>query len=260
MNSSNTIYTDYQPGTRNTLVLYLHGDNHNHTTGSVLLKTFQEHGFPTFTFDRPGHGFSKKSSQRFSLDGLLDTLHQLIEQRTERRLIITGHSSGGMLGYAYAEKHPEHLQGIVTVEALNKAPTVLNPTLKSHAPAYLATSKQLYTSGEPVNYQDYTHLSGKELLRFGLERTHPDIVKEQLHTFIDFQLPHLSLDVPVLALRGEKSLYFTQAHFEAFRTHAHNLTLGTLKGEHSCIIQDPEGIQTAVTDFITKHYDVARNI
>lgn len=61
------------------------------------------------TYDQPGHGASSApSSGEYSLDLLADALAAVVEQATESgrgRLVLVGHSLGGMTALAFARRH-----------------------------------------------------------------------------------------------------------------------------------------------------------
>jgi pimeloyl-ACP methyl ester carboxylesterase len=72
-------------------------------------------GHHTIAFDRPGFGFS--SGGYHALDVQLATLQGLLARLRVRRPVLVGHSYGGALALAYAERHPGALRGLVLVDA-----------------------------------------------------------------------------------------------------------------------------------------------
>jgi pimeloyl-ACP methyl ester carboxylesterase len=72
-------------------------------------------GHRTIAFDRPGFGYSGDGYAKFdrqiaTLDSLLGALHV-------SRPILVGHSYGGTLALAFAERHPAEVAGLVLVDA-----------------------------------------------------------------------------------------------------------------------------------------------
>ncbi len=72
-------------------------------------------GHRTIAFDRPGFGYSSGGYVKFdrqiaTLDALLRTMHVI-------RPILVGHSYGGTLALAFAERHPAEVGGLVLVDA-----------------------------------------------------------------------------------------------------------------------------------------------
>ena len=72
-------------------------------------------GHRTIAIDRPGFGFS--TGGYFSFDRQLQAVHELIERLHLGRPILVGHSYGGTISLAYAERHPGEVRGLVLVDA-----------------------------------------------------------------------------------------------------------------------------------------------
>lgn len=72
-------------------------------------------GHRTIAIDRPGFGFS--TGGYFSFDRQLQAVHEVIEKLHLGRPILVGHSYGGSISLAYAERHPGEVRGLVLVDA-----------------------------------------------------------------------------------------------------------------------------------------------
>jgi pimeloyl-ACP methyl ester carboxylesterase len=72
-------------------------------------------GHRTIAIDRPGYGFS--TGGYFPFDRQLQAVHEVIEQLHLGRPILVGHSYGGTISLAYAERHPREVKGLVLVDA-----------------------------------------------------------------------------------------------------------------------------------------------
>lgn len=72
-------------------------------------------GHRTIAFDRPGFGYSGHGYLRF--DRQLDVLDALLGQLHVSRPILVGHSYGGTIALAFAERHPAEVGGLVLVDA-----------------------------------------------------------------------------------------------------------------------------------------------
>jgi pimeloyl-ACP methyl ester carboxylesterase len=72
-------------------------------------------GHRTIAVDRPGYGFS--TGGYFPFDRQLQAVHELIERLHLGRPILVGHSYGGAISLAYAERHPSEVRGLVLVDA-----------------------------------------------------------------------------------------------------------------------------------------------
>jgi pimeloyl-ACP methyl ester carboxylesterase len=72
-------------------------------------------GHRTIAFDRPGFGYSGDGYLKF--DRQIATLDSLLRALHVSRPILVGHSYGGTVALAFAERHPEEVGGLVLVDA-----------------------------------------------------------------------------------------------------------------------------------------------
>jgi pimeloyl-ACP methyl ester carboxylesterase len=72
-------------------------------------------GHRTIAIDRPGFGFS--SGGYHSFDRQLQAVQELIARLHLGRPVLVGHSYGGTISLAYAERHPGEVRGLVLVDA-----------------------------------------------------------------------------------------------------------------------------------------------
>jgi pimeloyl-ACP methyl ester carboxylesterase len=72
-------------------------------------------GERVIAIDRPGFGFS--SGGYFPIDRQLEAIRDLLARLGVSRLLIAGHSYGGSIAIAYAERHPGAVEGLVLIDA-----------------------------------------------------------------------------------------------------------------------------------------------
>jgi pimeloyl-ACP methyl ester carboxylesterase len=72
-------------------------------------------GHRTIAIDRPGYGFS--TGGYFPFDRQLQAVREVIEKLHLGHPILVGHSYGGAISLAYAERHPGEVRGLVLVDA-----------------------------------------------------------------------------------------------------------------------------------------------
>ncbi|HEX5147354.1 MAG TPA: alpha/beta hydrolase [Conexibacter sp.] len=72
-------------------------------------------GVHTIAFDRPGYGFSSGGFHSFA--DQLTTVDELLAALHLRRVVLVGHSYGGSLALAYAERRPQAVRGLVLLDA-----------------------------------------------------------------------------------------------------------------------------------------------
>jgi pimeloyl-ACP methyl ester carboxylesterase len=72
-------------------------------------------GRHTIAFDRPGFGYSSGGFHPFAEQ--LTTLDELLAALHVQRPVLVGHSYGGTLALAYAQRRPQAVRGLVLVDA-----------------------------------------------------------------------------------------------------------------------------------------------
>ena len=81
-----------------------------------VAKAIAAKGFQTILFDQRGTGHStlaKIDADTIQLGLMVQDIEQLRQHLQHERLIILGHSFGGMLGAAYAAKYPQHIEKLI---------------------------------------------------------------------------------------------------------------------------------------------------
>lgn len=75
------------------------------------------------TLDLPGHGISVVRGTCHSMDFLADTVADALTALGVDRFTVAGHSMGGYVALALAERHPERLDGLVLLHSTPYADT-----------------------------------------------------------------------------------------------------------------------------------------
>ena len=69
------------------------------------------------TLDIPGHGISEVKGEVHSMDYLADTLAAVLDKLGIERATIVGHSMGGYVALAFAERHPNRTEAVVLLHS-----------------------------------------------------------------------------------------------------------------------------------------------
>jgi proline iminopeptidase len=97
-------------------VLLLHGGpGASHEYMQCFADVLPQAGYEMYFYDQLGCGQSDKpdDTSLWTLPRYLDEVEEVIEALELERLVLVGHSWGGMLGIEYALRHPERLSGFV---------------------------------------------------------------------------------------------------------------------------------------------------
>ena len=104
-------------GQNGQVVLALHGFLDNAASMLCLAPHMSRYQF--IAIDLPGHGLSDhrpKGAQYNQMDYIQD-LHELVVTQKWDKIIIVGHSMGGILASIYASVFPEHVTAIALIDA-----------------------------------------------------------------------------------------------------------------------------------------------
>jgi pimeloyl-ACP methyl ester carboxylesterase len=82
----------------------------------LIVPALESAGHQVITFDLPGHGADLTPPQNVTFDAYVDTVAQHIDNQSEK-VILVGHSMGGVVITAVAEKMPEKIAKLVYLSA-----------------------------------------------------------------------------------------------------------------------------------------------
>ena len=107
-------YRDERPlGPEKATVLLLHGWagtaelNWSHVYAPLLAA-----GYRVLAPDLPGHGRGARDVL-FTIDGVADATARLVKYSGAEKVVVAGHSMGGSIALALAERHPGQVRGLV---------------------------------------------------------------------------------------------------------------------------------------------------
>lgn len=103
-----TIDCSYSVAGRGPALFLIHGIGARRATFAGLVEALKDR-FTCISYDLRGHGESPVHEGRFGLDDLVDDLEALRARLGVEQAHVAGHSLGGMIGPAYARRHPERV-------------------------------------------------------------------------------------------------------------------------------------------------------
>jgi len=106
-------YSDVGKG--NAIVL-LHGYLETGEVWNPLEKLLSEN-HRVLSVDLPGHGGSEVTGEPHSVEYIADAVRAVVKDAGEKKVLLVGHSLGGYVTLAFAEKYPELLSGYVLLHS-----------------------------------------------------------------------------------------------------------------------------------------------
>ncbi|MBD1398018.1 alpha/beta hydrolase [Pontibacter sp. JH31] len=101
-------YTDH--GSGDTLV-FLHGFCESKDVWAEFAKPLQQK-FRTVALDLPGFGDNTQGIADYSMEGMADFVKSKLDELKIKKCLLIGHSMGGYVGMAFAEKYASMLHGL----------------------------------------------------------------------------------------------------------------------------------------------------
>ena len=92
-------------------IVFLHGFLENNDIWKDYTKPLQKE-YRVIALELPGHGSSPEKATGKSIDQMADYVHETIAGLRVEKCMLVGHSMGGYVALALAEKHPEMIQGL----------------------------------------------------------------------------------------------------------------------------------------------------
>ena len=102
-------------------IILLHGSGLTHIVWSLHEQFYSSLGFNILSLDIPGHGNSEGPSLK-SIEEISDWIKSLMFKLNIEKIIIIGHSQGGLVGIDFASRYPKLIEKIVLVANSYKMP------------------------------------------------------------------------------------------------------------------------------------------
>jgi pimeloyl-ACP methyl ester carboxylesterase len=102
-------------------------------------------GYRVVMVDIPGHGDSPMPDP-FSLDVAAAGLDQVLMKLNPDSTIVVGHGLGGLLAILAMKQHPEHMRGVVAIDASLRSPVEMPDQQKKYFLDYINESDDNYNA------------------------------------------------------------------------------------------------------------------
>jgi pimeloyl-ACP methyl ester carboxylesterase len=229
-------------------------------------------GRHTIAFDRPGFGYS--SGGYHAVDEQLATLRQLISALGVRRPVLVGHSYGGTLALAYAERHPQDVRGLVLVdaaaggehsEAFQRAQShfvqflswpVVQPIADATFSQLLRTASAKQADGAAFDPDDVDPSHEHRVLALNMQHDDLDaFAGEQLHiddAIADVDERLASLQTPAVVIQGSKDQFVKPEHGRKIAATLPHARLVMVSGGHMAPYIHPAVVAAAVRELLPR--------
>ncbi|WP_417610676.1 alpha/beta fold hydrolase [Owenweeksia hongkongensis] len=101
-------------------ILFLHGFLENKEMWNGIINSLPT-ALRKITVDLPGHGKSGNIGYIHTMEEMAEMVKALVDKLKLKKVFLAGHSMGGYVALAFAEKHPEMVKGIILMNSTTRA-------------------------------------------------------------------------------------------------------------------------------------------
>jgi 3-oxoadipate enol-lactonase len=234
----------------------IHGIGAARDAWRFIVPILRDH-FTIVTYDLRGHGASPMPSDEFGLDELVDDLERVRERTGFEKAHFSGHSLGGMIGPAYAQKYPDRVLslGLLSTAAgrTQDDSAKVNGVVKAMENQGIASVLETLTDRW---FTDAFIASNSAIVRTRLDQvisTNPDVFLNVFRIYANVEMmPWLhKVDCPCLVLTGENDGGCNPRLNKGIDSALPNSKLVILPNyKHSILIEAPNIVAATMLQFI----------
>jgi len=215
--------------------------------------------FRVIRMDVRGHGRSAVTPRPYSLDQLADDARDLLDSLKIDKAHWVGLSMGGMIGQAFALRHPQRLRKLVLANTTStygtQGPEMWEARAKAVGEGGMAAVKELamqryFTDDFRASSSDIVDRIGS-----GFLATDPEgyIACCNAIRDLDFSGDLHRIKAPTLVIAGEKDVGTPVAMSKAIADAIPGATLAVIPGAaHLSAVENPEAFNKLVEDFLAR--------
>lgn len=122
----------YSEGGKGPAIIFLHGFLENQSMWEGLVKVLPQ-SYRKVRLDLPGHGGSGNLGYIHTMEEMAEVLKALMDHLKLKKAFLAGHSMGGYVALAFAEKYPDYVKGIVLMNSTTRADSAAKKKDRSRA-------------------------------------------------------------------------------------------------------------------------------
>ncbi len=252
-------YDEYGAKNSGTPLVLLHGVTQNARWQAPFAEVLADK-LHVYCLDWTGHGgtdrrdVDKSLDQSYSLQSIAEDVHFWLDAVGLDKVILAGHSLGGMICQVFARRYPERVERLILMcTGVGTVYTLWQNFLRTVAPFKLAL-KTLWGLGQ--SSEDLA-VVWDERYEYTLKQTNLDmnVIKRCLEQIEKKRFDSAAwlheIDIPTLVIGAEADRSTTLAPSEILAKGIPGCTFHVVPGgEHDCHLLDPGGISKVVMDYL----------
>ena len=250
---------EFHLGDTSYVLVFLHGLGANLTIWKKEFDYFKHKNYSVLMMDLRCHGGSScKKNSRFR--NFRTDLNSLIKKLKLKKLILIGHSLGGMIALDYYGKYPKNIKSIISIDSSYE---ISLRTLNPFTPFQILLRKAIgiFGSGKNnissfINFQQFKDKSDSELI-FEADTSMEtfldtnDIIHDLFN--LNFSKTLGKIKIPVLVVASTDDQYFRVNVTKEMAEMIPDGYFQKIKGTHSIILKHPIKISHVIESFLEKH-------
>lgn len=230
-------------------ILFIHGLGVNHTVWKNEIKYFKKK-YSVLTVDLLNHGKSPvKKNLRFK--NFSKSIHDLILKLRIKKLIIVGHSMGGVIALDYYKKYPKNIKSLIIADSTYKAKNSFRWLLP--LAGLFGWIVSIFEPNVPyINYSKLKNVRDVEILYksdLAIDNHYSDSLSKDLLN-IDFSKSLSRIKVPTLIVKAKKDQFFKMSIAKEMVLKIKDAHLKVIPGTHTSLIKNYRQFNKVVDEFL----------
>ncbi len=212
--------------------------------------------------DLLGHGDSDKPATKVSIDEHMEIVREVVRKRNFSRIVLAGHSIGGLISVVYATTHPSEVSALILVDVAPRDPAERKGGSGMTFPEVFNTREEAEAFFKS-RFPTFTPRAMANRLKYGVEET-PDgklrlktsaatiAMLTETISLADLR-PYVKLiTVPTLLIKAGASQNVSQNSVELLKKTLKRFSMVEIAGASHMIPQDhPKEFEEAVRSFLS---------
>lgn len=131
---------------RGPAIIFLHGFLENQWMWKDLMDYLPK-SLRKLSLDLPGHGKSGNLGYIHTMDEMAEVVKAMLDELKLKRVLLCGHSMGGYVALAFAEKYPDMVKGIILMNSNSRADSEVKKKDRDRAIALVKRNHKSFIRG-----------------------------------------------------------------------------------------------------------------
>ncbi len=248
----------YKDKGKGPVVIFLHGFLENQSMWTGLVESLPK-SYRKITIDLPGHGDSGNLGYIHTMEEMAEVVKALFDHLKLKKAFLAGHSMGGYVGLAFAEKHPELVRGIILMNSSARADSDSKKKDRSRAIKVVKQNhKSFIRTAIPLLFRPKNRRTMREVVNVvkaeALKTSQQGVIAalEGMKVRPDREVLLHFAPYPFLFIAGKNDPVFP---FEVLQDQleAHRVTACITENGHMAHLEDEETVVKAIKEFLRKN-------